>query len=160
MNTSLPNHLIQIPPPKEDGSECPRYHKEPKEVESSVSPTLAIAPYRRPSLPSLYLAASAMDGPPGLTYENRRRFTLTHELYSRSISLWDDLERRIECSGRTLDEWIEAAHQLGGFRGLAHAAHLQSIKDHLYHIKKLRKLEQPRQVFFNKISPSRLVTKV
>lgn len=121
-------------------------------IASSLQSLLAGMPQQHPS--------EEVDDLPHLPQDAKRRFARTNELYSRAITLWDDLEHRIQCSGKTLDDWIAAAHQMGDLHGKAHAARLQSIKDHMGHIKQIKKLEKPRPAHFNKISPTRLVNRV
>lgn len=98
--------------------------------------------------------------PPGLSEESKRSFARTEELFSKSISLWDDLEHLLQSSKYSIDEWIEVAKKAGGANAELFPAYLHAIKERLEHSKKRRSFERPRYACFNRISPLRLIKKV
>lgn len=92
--------------------------------------------------------------------EAKRRFNRTEELFARSISLWDDLERVIKSTPYTFDEWTEIAQKMEGPDGIFFSSYLQAMKNHLASVKKRKHLERARDAHFNTIPPSRLIKKV
>ncbi len=97
---------------------------------------------------------------PELVRDLKRKRARTEELFSRSISLWDDLANTIQLSRSSIDEWKKKAEKLEGFNGLFFPAHLEVMKQHLEKVKHRRVLERPYENQFMRISPSRLIKKV
>ena len=95
-----------------------------------------------------------------VTYESKRRFNRTEELFARSLSIWNDLEEIIKSTPYTIDEWTEIAKKKEGADGVFFSAHLEVMKSHLASVKKRKHLEKPRFAHFNTIPPSRLIKKV
>lgn len=96
----------------------------------------------------------------GLPAETRRRFALTQELFSRSISVWDELEHTIQCSGHGIDDWIAVLKKNGTMSANAYAGYLSAMKKHIEISKKRKLTERPRQAYLNRIPPSRLIRRV
>ncbi|MFI0347488.1 MAG: hypothetical protein ACH346_01765 [Chthoniobacterales bacterium] len=97
---------------------------------------------------------------PSLSPEVRRKFALTQELFSRSIGVWDELEKKILCSGRNIDEWIELLKKSGAVSSFAYAGYLEAMKKHIELSKQRKILEKPQQTFLNRIPASRLVRRI
>lgn len=97
---------------------------------------------------------------PELVRNLQRKVARTKELFSRSISLWDDLENTVRLSNCTLDEWKKRAEKLEGFKGAFYPAHLEVMKQHLERAKQRKGLEASYSAHFTKIPPSRLIKKV
>jgi hypothetical protein len=98
--------------------------------------------------------------PPGLSHLSQCQFSRTEELFSRSISSWDELEYFIRTSGRSIDEWIEIAEKYDGLESYFYASYLKAIKNLLQYSHQRKKFEQPRQLFSNRLRPSLLVKRV
>lgn len=98
--------------------------------------------------------------PPGLSHLSKHQFNRTEELFSQSLSTWDDLENFIKSSGLTIDEWIDIAEKYDGIESHFYASYLKAMKNLLQHSHVRKKFEKPRQVFSNRIRPSLLVRKV
>ncbi len=98
--------------------------------------------------------------PPGLSHLSKHQFIRTEELFSQSISTWDDLEHLIQCSGRSMDDWITIAEKYDGPESFFYASYLKSIKHHVQHSKVKKSFEKPRHVFANRIRPSLLIKRV
>lgn len=90
----------------------------------------------------------------------KRKVARTRELFSRSISLWDDLENTVRLSNCSLEEWKKKAEQLEGFQGVFYPAHLEVMKQHLERAKQRKSSEAPYSTNFTKIPASRLIKKV
>jgi hypothetical protein len=98
--------------------------------------------------------------PPGLSHLSKHQFDRTEELFSKSISTWDDLEAFIQTSGLSLDEWIAIAEKYDGVESHFYTCYLKAVKNLLQHSNVRKKFEKPRQVFSNRIRPSLLVRRV
>lgn len=98
--------------------------------------------------------------PPGLSPLSQHQFHRTEELFSQSISTWDDLENFIKASGMTIDEWIAVAEKYEGIEKIFYVSYLKAAKNLLANAHVRKKFEKPRQVFSNRIRPSLLVRKV
>lgn len=98
--------------------------------------------------------------PPGLSQLSQHQFGRTEELFSQSLSTWDDLESLIHSSGRSIDEWINIAEKYDGIESHFYASYLKAMKNLIQHSGVRKKFEKPRQVFSNRIRPSLLVRKV
>jgi len=98
--------------------------------------------------------------PPGLSQLSQYQFTRTEELFSKSLSPWDDLENFIKSSGMSIDEWIAIAEKYDGVESHFYASYLKAIKNLLQHAHVRKKFEKPRQLFSNRVRPSLLVKRV
>ncbi|MBX9742734.1 MAG: hypothetical protein K2W99_04265 [Chthoniobacterales bacterium] len=97
---------------------------------------------------------------PELARDLKRKVARTQELFSRSISLWDDLENTVRLSNCSLDEWKKKAEKLEGINGVFYPAHLEVMKQHLERSKQRRVKEVPYSINLTKIPASRLIKKV
>jgi len=100
------------------------------------------------------------DHPPGLSHLAQHQFARTEELFSKSLSSWDDLESFIKSSGRSIDEWIDIAEKYDGIESHFYASYLKAIKNLLQHAQVRKKFEKPRHLFSHRIRPSLLVKRV
>ncbi len=98
--------------------------------------------------------------PPGLSPLSQHQFNRTEELFSQSLSTWDDLENLIKRSGLTIDEWIAVAEKYDGIEKNFYVSYLRAAKNLLEHAHVRKKFEKPRQLFSNRVRPSLLVRKV
>lgn len=98
--------------------------------------------------------------PPGLSPLSQHQFHRTEELFSQSLSTWDDLEDFIKSSGLSIDEWINIAEKYDGVESHFYSCYLKAVKNLLQHSHVRKKFEKPREVFSNKLRPSLLVRRV
>lgn len=100
------------------------------------------------------------DAFPELVRDLKRKAARTEELFSRSVSLWYDLENAIKLSKSSIDEWKEKAEKLEGYNGLFFPAHLEAMKQHLERAKQRGLLERSYSNHFTRIPASRLIKRV
>ena len=98
--------------------------------------------------------------PPGLSQLSQHQFARTEELFSKSLSSWDDLEDFIKSSGMSIDQWITIAEKYDGVESHFYASYLKAIKNLLQQSHVRKKFEKPRQLFSHRVRPSLLVKKV
>lgn len=98
--------------------------------------------------------------PPGLSPLSQHQFHRTEELFSQSLSSWDDLESFIQSSGLNMDQWIDIAEKYDGIESHFYTCYLKAVKNLLQHSHLRKKFEQPRPVFPNKVRPSLLARRV
>jgi len=97
---------------------------------------------------------------PGLSQLSQHQFARTEELFSKSLSSWDNLEDFIKSSGMSIDQWITIAEKYDGVESHFYASYLKAVKNLMQHSGARKKFERPRQVFSNRIRPSLLVRRV
>ena len=98
--------------------------------------------------------------PPGLSEESKNKFARTEELFSKSISLWDDLEHLLHESKYNMDEWIGVAKKTKGAQQTIFPGYLEAIKERLKHSSKRRPIEKPQHAPMGRISPLHFTKKV